>query len=317
MDKRPVLVVTNIDDPTADLVIAELNRRDVPVARLDPGDFPAALSASARLGGAEGWRGTLSTPSRTVELDGVRSLYYRRPSGFAFPHLPDQDARFAVTQARYGLGGVLSSLPGCLYVNHPNRIGDAEYKPLGLSVAAESGFAVPDTLITNVEGDAREFAERHRSVIYKPLWVPFYTLDDKAQTIPVAAVTAEELDGSVVGTMHLFQQRVDKDHDVRVTVIGDHVFAARIHSALLDWRTDYKTHTYAVTRVPPEVERSLRSYLDRLGLVFGAFDFAVDHEGTWWFLECNPSGQWAWLETECGLPMTGALADLLTQGGKG
>lgn len=28
-------------------------------------------------------------------------------------------------------------------------------------------------------------------------------------------------------------------------------------------------------------------------------------------LECNPSGQWYWLEPETGLPMCAALADLL------
>ena len=28
-------------------------------------------------------------------------------------------------------------------------------------------------------------------------------------------------------------------------------------------------------------------------------------------LECNPSGQWYWLELETGLPMCAALADLL------
>lgn len=39
------LIVTGIEDTTADLVIAELNRRGgmTPV-RLDPGDFPHAVS---------------------------------------------------------------------------------------------------------------------------------------------------------------------------------------------------------------------------------------------------------------------------------
>ncbi|MFE3939908.1 ATP-grasp ribosomal peptide maturase, partial [Streptomyces goshikiensis] len=33
--------------------------------------------------------------------------------------------------------------------------------------------------------------------------------------------------------------------------------------------------------------------------------------GQWWFLECNSSGQWAWMEPETGLPMVAAMADLL------
>jgi hypothetical protein len=31
-------------------------------------------------------------------------------------------------------------------------------------------------------------------------------------------------------------------------------------------------------------------------------------------LECNPNGQWAWLEAAVGLPITTAMADLLQNG---
>jgi len=313
-DDRPVLVVTNLDDPTADFVIAELHDRGVPVVRFDSGDFPATLSCSASIGGTDRWRGSVRTPSRRAELGSVRALYYRRPSGFALPHLDRQDERFAVAQARYGMGGILASLPGCLYVNHPNRIGDAEYKPAGLAAAAAARFTLPPTLITNVPDDARAFIEEHGSVVFKPISVPLYLVDGKAQTVAVAEVNAEEIDDSVAGTMHLFQKRVEKAADVRVTVIGERIFAVRIDSGLLDWRTDYGTHRYTPVDAPRAVERAMRAYLSHFGLVFGAFDFALTDSGEWVFIECNPSGQWAWMEPPTGLPMTGALADLLEGG---
>ena len=31
-------------------------------------------------------------------------------------------------------------------------------------------------------------------------------------------------------------------------------------------------------------------------------------------LECNPAGQWLWLQEETGVPIAAALADLLTEG---
>jgi ATP-grasp ribosomal peptide maturase len=310
-DQRPVLVVTNLDDPTTDLVINELHRRGVPVVRLDSGDFPTTLSVAATITTEDGVAGTLRTPTRTAELSAVRSLYYRRPSGFAFPHLDEQTARFAVTQARYGLGGVIASLPGCLYVNHPHRIGDAEFKPSGLVAAVEAGFRVPPTLITSDPDAARAFIKRHRPVIYKPLSAPLYRIDGVSCTVEVAEVTAEEIDQGVAGTAHLFQQRVDKTADIRVTVIGRQVFCVSIDSGLLDWRTDYDRLSYRVVQPPEGITEALFAYLERFGLVFGAFDFAVDNDGRWWFLECNPSGQWAWLEPPTGLPMVAAMADLL------
>ena len=313
------MVLTNLEDPTADLVIAELYDRAVPVVRFDAGDFPTTLSCSVTVGGsARQWEGSVRTPTRSADPGAVRSLYYRRPSGFAFPHLDPQDARFAAAQARYELGGVLASLPGCLYVNHPHRIGDAEYKPAGLAAAAACGFVLPPTLVTNVPQDVRAFIKAHGPVIHKPISVPTYLVDGRAQTVPVDEVTAEEVTGAVAGTMHLFQQRVDKTADVRVTVIGRRVFAVRIDSGLLDWRTDYSRHTYTPVPVPPDVERAVFTYLEHFGLVFGAFDFALTGperlSDNWVWIECNPSGQWAWMEPATGLPMTAALADLLQQG---
>ncbi|MFJ5025163.1 ATP-grasp ribosomal peptide maturase [Streptomyces goshikiensis] len=309
-DSGPVLVVTNLDDPTTDLVIEELHGRDVPVVRFDSGDFPTTLSFEAVIT-SDGVKGFLHTPTRTAELSRVRSLYYRRPCGFTFPHLDEQSARFAVTQARYGLGGVLASLPGCLYVNHPHRIGDAEFKPSGLAAAVASGFRVPDTLFTSDPHAARAFIKRRQAVIYKPLSTPLYRIDGVPCTVEVLEVEAEEIDDSVAGTAHLFQERIDKVADVRVTVIGDDIFCVRIDSGLLDWRTDYSRLTYSVVQPPPGITEALRAYLARFGLVFGAFDFAVDHVGQWWFLECNSSGQWAWMEPETGLPMVATMADLL------
>ncbi|MFF8229161.1 ATP-grasp ribosomal peptide maturase [Streptomyces caelestis] len=309
-DSGPVLVVTNLDDPTADVVISELHDRDVPVVRFDSGDFPHALSVAATIT-SNGVEGTLSTPSRSADLSGIRSLYYRRPSGFAFPHLDQQDARFAITQARYGLGGILASLPGCRYVNHPHRIGDAEFKPSGLAAAAAAGFRLPPTVITSDPDTARDFVKQYSPVIYKPLSAPLYRIDGVSCTVEVAEVRADDIDEAVSGTAHLFQQRVDKAADVRVTVIGDQVFAVRIDSDLLDWRTDYGRLRYSVAQPPPGVTDALHAYLAHFGLVFGAFDFAIDGRGQWWFLECNPSGQWYWLEPETGLPMLAAMADLL------
>ncbi|WP_149182074.1 ATP-grasp ribosomal peptide maturase [Streptomyces sp. TRM49041] len=309
-DPRPVLVVTSLHDPTADVVIRELHGRDIPVVRLDSGDFPASLSVEAEIT-PHGIQGRLLTSSRITDLANVRALYYRRPTGFAFPHLDEQDARFAITQARYGLGGVLTSLPGCLYVNHPHHIGDAEFKPSGLAVAVEAGFLVPPTLITSSPDAARSFIKRHGSVIYKPLHNPVYRVDGVSNVVKVAEVSAADIDDGVAGTAHLFQRRISKTADVRVTVIGDQVFCVRIDSDLLDWRTDYGRLIYTPVEPPHGIVPALRHYMDHFGLVFGAFDFCVAEDGPWWFLECNPSGQWYWLEPETGLPMCAALADLL------
>ncbi|MFI9356830.1 ATP-grasp ribosomal peptide maturase [Streptomyces lydicus] len=325
MDGRPVLVCTEYEDATADLVIAELNRRRVPVLRFDPGgDFPSPLVLAARIGAGGttasrtrpkgGWGGRLTAGARAADLSAVRALYHRRPSPYP-TNSGEQAARFAGQENRRGLGGVLGTLPGCLYLSHPQAVARAEYKPAQLDAAIRAGLTVPATLITNDPGEAKQFCSE-QPTIYKPLHAGAYEAEGEPAGIWAAPVEAVEIDGAVSRSAHLFQAQVPKVADVRAVVVGEQVFAARITAppGVVDWRTEYQNLTYAPVACPEEIHGALVQFLDGFGLKFGAFDFAVTADGAWWFLECNPNGQWAWLEDAARLPLTRAIADLLENG---
>ncbi|MGW3227488.1 helix-turn-helix domain-containing protein [Kitasatospora sp. NPDC001095] len=121
-----VLVLTGTFDPTADLVIEELNRRGTPVFRTDTA-FPSRLAVAAGLDGTgAGWAGTLTTDRRTLDLSAVRSVYYRRPTAPEFPEeMPVEARSVAAAEARRGFGGLLSALP-CRWLPPPGRAADAE-----------------------------------------------------------------------------------------------------------------------------------------------------------------------------------------------
>ncbi|WP_018547747.1 ATP-grasp ribosomal peptide maturase [Streptomyces sp. LaPpAH-108] len=312
---RAVLVATEYEDATADLVIAELNRRRVPVLRFDPGqDFPAGISLTA-YAEERGWSGRLTAHGRTTTLEEVRALYHRRPSLYQGYDSQDQAQRFAAQENRRGLGGVLASLSNCLYLSHPQAIARAEYKPAQLAEAKRLGLLVPRTLVTNDPAEARAFAAE-RPTIYKPLHAGSYSVAGEPAGIWAAAVESREIDDRVSGCAHLFQERVDKSADARAVVVGGEVFCARITSpaGVVDWRAEYQHLTYETVDCPGAVRQALLRFLAAFDLNFGAFDFALSTDGGWWFLECNPHGQWAWLEHATGLPITSAIADLLEKG---
>lgn len=315
--RSAVLVVTRLDDATADEVITELNRRRVPVVRLDPGGFPTTVTAAAAFDSL-GLDGTLTTETRTLDLDSVRSVYWRRPTPYTVDlAMNQQTARWAVAEARYGLGGVLAALPGAHYLNHPWRNRDAEYKPAQLARAAHCGLTVPPTLITNDPGRARAFTAEHGPVLYKPLRESDYAdVEGRSLTVWIDDVTPDQIDDRIRHTAHLFQQRVTKTADIRLTAVGEHLFAVRIDgSSGVDWRRHYDRLTYTPIPVPPEIAKGVRVYLDAFGLVFGAFDFGLDPDGLWHWYECNPNGQWAWFPDHITAPITAALADQLQHGG--
>ena len=77
-----VLVVTALEDVTADWVIAALNERGASVARVDPADIGPDLVFGARIGaGSQAWAGRLVTGKAPVLKDGVATslVHYTDP----------------------------------------------------------------------------------------------------------------------------------------------------------------------------------------------------------------------------------------------
>nr|WBO78710.1 ATP-grasp ribosomal peptide maturase [Streptomyces sp. SBE_14.2] len=315
-----VLVVTALEDVTADWVIVALNEREVPVVRVDPADIGPGLAFGARIGaGAPVWTGRLVTGSREVELGEVAAVYYRRPTPYAarFEHLPAQQRDFAAAEARHGLGGILNHLHGAHYVNHPSAVTAADFKPAQLQLAAQLGFTIPPTLVTNDVEQARKFAADHGSVIYKTFRGLPRAADGHTGAIWTQRVDPDTFDGTLAVTAHLFQAEIPKTGDVRVTVVGQKVFAQQIAApdGALDWRRgDWDSLLHAPIAVPGAVEAVLHSYLAAFGLVFGCFDFALTGDGDeaedWVFIECNPNGQWGWLPDASWI--TEAFVDILS-----
>lgn len=66
--------------------------------------------------------------------------------------------------------------------------------------------------------------------------------------------------------------------------------------------------------LPEPVVAGMLAFLREFGLWFGTFDFVVTPDGEWVMLECNPFGQYGWLEEALDLPITATLADLLASG---
>ncbi|MEV6861960.1 ATP-grasp ribosomal peptide maturase [Streptosporangium subroseum] len=316
-----MLVVTSVEDVTANLVIEALNERHARVARVDLADIGTELMFSARLCDQPRWTGWLRSPSREIAFEEVGAVYYRRPTPYAggFAHLSEEEGEFAAIEARYGLGGILRSLHAT-YVNHPAANSRADYKPAQLQAAARLGLAVPPTLITNDVTQGRKFAAEHGPIIYKSFRGAPAAADGRAAAIWTQRVAEHELDDSVSVTAHMFQKEVPKTADARVTVIGPAVFASRIGSpdGALDWRSgDWEKLAYNSIDVPEQVKNALHAYLDHFGLAFGCFDFALEavngsRSEAWTFIECNPNGQWGWLPDMSA--MADAFADVLLKG---
>ncbi|MDV6014014.1 ATP-grasp ribosomal peptide maturase [Haloechinothrix sp. LS1_15] len=316
-----VLILSEEYDPSVDRVVLALDDWDVPVVRVDLAWFPQHLSVDAEFDGT-GWNGGLRAPERYVTFVDLRAVWYRRPTPFTFPgNLTGQRRAHAEREARFGLGGVLASIPAA-WMNHPHRDAEAVYKPRQLALASRCGLRVPRTLVTNEPDAVRRFAEAtEHGIVTKMLGSNVLVEGGHryvAHTQGIREADLTDLDG-VELTAHLFQEWVPKAHEVRVVAVGYELFAVAIHTddpeAHVDWRANYDVLRYAAIDVPDFVAAAIREFLTASGLAFSALDFVVRPDGRWVFLESNPGGQYGWLHAVWGTAISDAIAAYLAHGG--
>ena len=131
-----VLILTNEEDVTADMVVVHLHATGVPVVRLDPADLTGGVALSGEYAyGA--FHGHLSSGGRMVTLSGLRSVWVRRPgSAAARAAAPSPWLTEEAGQALYGMlrAGDLR------WMNHPDAARRARYKPWQLRLAQRCGL---------------------------------------------------------------------------------------------------------------------------------------------------------------------------------
>ncbi len=250
----------------------------------------------------------------------MRSVFVRRPRPFEVrEHLSAAERWHAATECRFGLGGVLASLP-VPYLNHPSRAADAAFKPRQLADLRQCGLTIPSTLVTNSPDAVRRFAIEYGTLVCKSIAASVLHTGDTAHvmyTRRLAAADLDDLDG-IDYAAHLFQQWVESEYAVRLTVVGQRFHAVRIDAgserARVDWRSDYDSLTYEIIDLPADVAASVSAYMKLSGLHYGAWDFLVRADGSHVTLEINPEGNYRWIEEETTLRISESIADFLTEG---
>ncbi len=319
-----ILIITNKKDYTADYLIISLKSLGIDFFRLNTEDFPNITKLVLRISN-DSVNGYFEEAKRLIDLKEIHSVWYRRPrQSNPSPDLIDSGARdFVIVESRETLEGLWRILPA-FWVSAPDKITKAESKIYQLINAVELGFVIPSTLITNNPKEVEIFNLDCESIIYKPLKKGRIVRGDNVSYIYTSKVDQlqDQNFENVEYSPSLFQSNIKKYIDVRVTVVGEKVFAAEIHSqeideAKQDWRrVEVERIHHAVHTLPYEVEIKCVSLVKKLGLKFGAIDLVLTKSREYIFLEINPNGQWAWIQELCpDLRIREALIDLLVSNG--
>lgn len=309
-----ILIVTRKDDVHADIVTAELDKLGATFFRLNTeavNEYDIILSL-------DGATIIHRSTRRIVRSDDVRSVYLRRRS------LPEFDidlpyVGFVQSEWKLFLRNLWTLHTNAFWISHPDAIERASDKMLQLRASRDLGFAIPETIMTNSHDAVKRLYERQSNLIYKA----FNSGEINRKSGEVIYTSA--LDKHLISDEHadefqicpgIYQPRIDKAYEVRVTVIGSAVFAARIASqessrTSLDWRRyEDGNILHEAYELEPPVARRCVALVQQFGLEFGAIDLIKSDAG-YTFLEINSNGQWAWIEACTKYPMARTMAELL------
>jgi glutathione synthase/RimK-type ligase-like ATP-grasp enzyme len=321
-----ILILTGATDGLQPDVCAVLDRKGAKYARLDTAAFPQSVGVTLRYSYGERDSASLQIAEQLIDLVQVRAVWYRRPTPpVPDPGLAEQDRQFVAREAQHVFSGLWHSLRNRFWVNPYDASRAVEHKPYQLRMARDVGFDVPRTLITNEPHEALEFFDScAEGMIYKTFSGHARITDDTYYAIFTSRVARADLVArcrEIQLCPCIFQEYVPKKVELRVTVIGKRIFATEIDSQSRertkdDWRRDSLVSHPAMwpTELPPRQQTLVHEMMNRMGLVFGCFDFVRTPDDRYVFLELNPNGQWFWIEQYTGAPLMDSFTDMLIRG---
>ncbi|WP_294205954.1 MvdC/MvdD family ATP grasp protein [uncultured Chryseobacterium sp.] len=269
------------------------------------------------------WISILETAEAKYRLDDIAAVWYRRAYNIGNGLKEEMDAKFygaAMGEIRNTLFGFLESIDA-YSLGKPSVYRRLDSKEEQLKIAEKIGLKIPETCMTNNPEQARQFILKHKNVIGK-MQTGFAIYEDGVENVVFTNVIdknkLEELDSLQYCPMQ-FQTRLEKKKELRVTVVGQDIYAFEIDSqkseaAKVDWRKDGLNliDQWVETQLPREIERKLLELLDVYHVDYGAIDIILTPEDEYYFIEINAAGEFFWLDNLTdGNLISKSIADLL------
>jgi hypothetical protein len=310
---KVILIISNSYDLHADVAENVILRKKSQVFRLNLDHFPRdyyinfAFSSSSSTGYLE------HIPSKSkVRFSDIYSIWLRKKADFSFleENLSPQELVYAKNETEHILFSMMYLLSDKYWISHPKAVRGAIWKGEQLCRARADGFLVPDTLLTNIPIAVKNlYREKSGHIIYKTMASPLLGANEVAEeqiecaSLQTTLLSDEDMNSieSIQVVPGCFQGYVEKEFELRVTVIGDSVFAAKIDSqsderTKIDSRNYNAEVPYSAIILPTEVEQRCLNFVHGYGLNYGAIDIIVSPNGDYIFLENNPMGQFYFIE---------------------
>jgi hypothetical protein len=306
------LIVSSSVDYSTDLICCELEKRGLSYLRLNRDQF-SEFDVIYSL-----FDGTLSVVIGKEEYHinpkDLLSVYFRAPV-----FLRNTNKLYSLEEQLYksqwsSFIRNLCVFESAKWVNYPVDTYKAENKVLQLKIAKDCGLIIPNTFVGNTLPPDTNPAGLY--IVKSIDTALFYDKGQEMFTYSTKLTGKELLNSELKTAPVIIQECLSNKTDIRVTIIGDTLFAVSITNNGLsidgDWRrTPKELLKYKPIRLPKSVVVSIQRTMESLHLKFGGMDLAlVDNK--YYFIEVNPTGEWGWLVSSAKLPIDKAIVDYLS-----
>ncbi|KZC47894.1 hypothetical protein XM68_c10757 [Vibrio alginolyticus] len=302
LNKKQILIVTSSYDKTCDYLVEKFTHFKFFRLNLDKfSEYRITCSPNGfKINGA----------SSELDSESCLSIYFRKPSMEALDGIFESHYHSYIHKETYSLiEGIVESFKGTV-LTRPSIMRRANNKVLQASLASEAGFRLPEFAITNDVSLLKHFSEKKG--IIKPVAIGEITRNSSKEFVQTNLINPSLSTRNFEYSPVYLQNYIEKDFEVRLTIVGEQVFPVKIFSQnTIDWRKPNNRIVYETFVVPDDIERNCFAFMKLCGMKFGCFDFIV-RDDVWYFLEMNANGQWAWLEFETGLNISESIIDYLT-----
>jgi len=318
-----VLIITfSEDNECIDLVETAVKEKKGKTYRFNTDLYPTGIQLSLAENNKKK-RVAISGPEGELKLEDITAIWYRRVRlGDKIPQAMDPELRKAsILEARTVFFGFLESVD-TFVLDRVSKIRTASHKQLQLQIARKVGLEIPRTLTTNKPGEVREFFSTCKQGMITKMLSSFSVYEGEKEKVVFTNLVKEEDLQDLEGLSYCpmtFQENVPKELELRITIVGNQVFAASLDSqasqlAQNDWRKDGLglIDSWEAYSLPPGIATKLLELMNCFGLNYGAVDMIVTPDNKHVFLEINPAGEFFWLELhKPKFPISRAIADVL------
>lgn len=308
MSRVDYLIIADTNDFTSDYVTFELNNRNKQYLRINRDRFSEYEIEWDIIKN----KLKIVIDDNTYKIDNsLKGVYYRAPVDIKNYSNSSYEEQLYKTQWMAFVKNLIC-FENAIWVNSPVQTYRAENKMLQLRYADELGFLVPKTVVTNCKSELIKDCKRYA---VKSIDTLFVRNGEEEGFLYTNIITGHEINNSELKQAPIVvQELINPKIDLRITIIGNTVYPVKIikdgNGVEDDWRKEKDDVKFVPTTISKELEDKCVGLVNKLGLKYGAIDMALNND-KYYFIEINPTGEWAWLVESSGLNIYKDIVNVL------